>query len=82
MFAFASPAMGIQSDQKPIVVGRPVREEGKERYKGFFDYLICDQNGISKLEPKAPKQVAPRGTILNETLPKPAKGSLKGAARK
>jgi SAM-dependent methyltransferase len=90
MFAFASPAMGIQSDQKPIVVGRPVRDEGKERYKGFFDYLICDQNGISKLEPKAPKQVAPRGTILNETLPKPAKGplkgslkgSLKGAARK
>jgi SAM-dependent methyltransferase len=67
LFAFASPALGLTSDPARIVVGRPVREEGKERYKGFYDYLICDEDGISKVTPTAPLQVISRGMILNET---------------
>jgi SAM-dependent methyltransferase len=70
MFAFASPDFGFKEQDLPIVVGRPVRDEGKERYKGFFDYLVCDKEGISKITPKAPKQVAARGTILKETVAK------------
>lgn len=66
LFAFASPAMKISSDAKPVVVGRPVREEGKDRYKGFFDYLVCGKDGIEKITPKAPKQVISRGTIFHE----------------
>lgn len=66
MFAFASPALELSSDEKPVVVGRPVREEGKERYKGFFDYLICDENTIRKETPKQPKQVISRGNLYEE----------------
>lgn len=66
MFAFASPATGLRSDKNPVVVGRPVREEGKERYKGFFDYLVCGEEGIAKHEPKAPKDVIIRGQIFTE----------------
>ena len=63
LFAFSSPAMEIRSDNKPIVVGRPVREGGIDRYKGFFDYLVCDDNGISKHKPLKPKQVILRGML-------------------
>lgn len=66
LFAFASPAMGLKADGSPIVVGRPVREEGKERYKGFFDYLVCTNNGIEKITPLAPKQIIARGMIYKE----------------
>ena len=69
LFAFASPAMGIKSDHAPVVVGRPVREEGKDRYKGFFDYLVCGEDGISKVTPTAPKQVISRGMIFKEKKP-------------
>lgn len=67
LFAFASPAMQLESDSKPIVVGRPVREAGIDRYKGFFDYLLCDESGISKLKPQKPKQVILRGSIYTES---------------
>lgn len=66
LFAFASPATGLRSDHKPVVVGRPVREEGKERYKGFFSYLVCADEGIEKHEPKAPKDPILRGQIFSE----------------
>jgi hypothetical protein len=66
LFAFASPAMGLTSDNKPIVVGRPVREAGIDRYKGFFDYLLCDENGITKRKPQKPKQAVLRGSIFTE----------------
>jgi SAM-dependent methyltransferase len=66
LFAFASPAMGLTSDNKPIVVGRPVREAGIDRYKGFFDYLLCDGNGITKIKPQKPKQAVLRGSIFTE----------------
>lgn len=71
LFAFASPELGLSSDHKPIVVGRPVREEGKDRYKGFFDYLVCSEEGISKIKPKAPKQVISRGMPYAEKTSKP-----------
>lgn len=67
LFAFASPGLKLTSDKSQIVVGRPVREEGKERYKGFFDYLVCGPDGIQKLTPVAPKQVIARGMIYKET---------------
>lgn len=66
LFAFASPSMGLKSDGTSIVVGRPVREEGKERYKGFFDYLVCSKDGIDKITPNAPKQVIARGMPFKE----------------
>jgi hypothetical protein len=66
MLAFASPEFKCAATNLPVVVGRPVRDEGKERYKGFFDYLVCDERGISKVSPQSPKQVAARGTILKE----------------
>ena len=68
LFAFSSPAMGLTSDLAQIVVGRPVRDEGKERYKGFFDYLLCDEDGITKRTPLAPLQVVARGMILDEKV--------------
>lgn len=61
MFAFASPATKLASDQNPVVVGRPVRSEGVERYKGFFDYLVCSAEGIEKHEPQTPKDPILRG---------------------
>jgi SAM-dependent methyltransferase len=66
MFAFASPAIGLVSDNSPVVVGRPVREAGVERYKGFFDYLVCDEAGLRKERPIHPKQVILRGNIFSE----------------
>jgi hypothetical protein len=69
MFAFASPAVGLTSDHEPIVVGRPVRESGVERYKGFFDYLVCDGDGLRKEKPEQPKQVILRGNIFSEAKP-------------
>jgi SAM-dependent methyltransferase len=74
LFAFASPALGLTSDSNPVVVGRPVRDEGKERYKGFFDYLVCGPEGITKAVPKSPKNVIQRGTIFKE---KPASTASK-----
>lgn len=71
MFAFASPALGLTSDHEPIVVGRPVRESGVERYKGFFDYLVCDGDGLSKEKPEQPKTVILRGNIFAEVKPSP-----------
>jgi hypothetical protein len=58
--------MGLKSDGTSIVVGRPVREEGKDRYKGFFDYLVCGKDGIDKITPNAPKQVIARGMPFKE----------------
>ncbi len=66
-FAFASPAMNLKSDGNAVVVGRPVREEGKERYKGFFDYLVCGNNGIEKHEPLTPKTPINRGQFYKES---------------
>jgi hypothetical protein len=48
MFAFASPAIYLHSDATAVVVGRPVGEDGKEGYKGFFDYIDCSPVGIHK----------------------------------
>lgn len=66
LFAFASPATQLASDHEPIVVGRPVREEGVERYKGFFSYLVCEEDGLEKYEPKTPKNPILRGQIFTE----------------
>jgi SAM-dependent methyltransferase len=66
LFAFASPAMQLAADETAVVVGRPVRDEGKERYKGFFDYLVCTSGGIEKQTPKSPKQVIARGQPYRE----------------
>lgn len=71
MFAFASPALGLTPDHEPIVVGRPVRESGVERYKGFFDYLVCDGDGLRKEKPEQPKQVILRGNIFSEAKAAP-----------
>jgi SAM-dependent methyltransferase len=65
MFAFASPALGLRSDKVSVVVGRPVKEAGVERYKGHFDYLVCTDDGIEKVVPKTPKQPVNRGEILD-----------------
>jgi SAM-dependent methyltransferase len=72
MFAFASPAVELPSDSQAIVVGRPVRESGIERYKGFYDYLICDDEGLRKEKPEHPKNVILRGNIFAEVKPSPA----------
>jgi SAM-dependent methyltransferase len=71
MFAFASPALGLTSDHESIVVGRPVRESGVERYKGFFDYLVCDVDGLRKEKPEQPKQVILRGNVFSEAKSSP-----------
>lgn len=67
LFAFASPALGLESDHNSVVVGRPVREAGIDRYKGFFDYLVCSSDGIVKQKPEKPKQVILRGSLYDET---------------
>ncbi|MCX6123825.1 MAG: hypothetical protein NTV34_03635 [Proteobacteria bacterium] len=67
LYAFASPALGLASDGAQVVVGRPVKESGVERYKGHFDYLVCTGSEIVKHMPKAPKQTILRGEIFKET---------------
>ncbi|MCX6119502.1 MAG: methyltransferase domain-containing protein [Proteobacteria bacterium] len=64
-FMFASPACKIESDGKPIVVGRPTKEEGIERYKGFYDYLICSKTGLEKQAPTKPKSVILKGDLYS-----------------
>jgi SAM-dependent methyltransferase len=81
MFAFASPAVGLTSDHEPIVVGRPVRESGVERYKGFFDYLVCDGDGLRKEKPEQPKTVILRGNIFSEVKPSPPPAKKKQNAQ-
>ncbi len=81
MFAFASPAVGLTSDDKPVVVGRPVREAGIERYKGFFDYLVCKDDGLHKEKPEQPKQVILRGNIFAEVKPSPPPAKKKTTPR-
>jgi SAM-dependent methyltransferase len=72
MFAFASPKLGLESDAKHVVVGRPVKESGLERYKGHFDYLVCTGDEIKKYEPTSPKDSIKRGEIF-KPLPSPQK---------
>lgn len=62
LFAFATPALKLDSDEISVVVGRPIKEEGVERYKKHYDYLVCDGSEILKLAPKSPKQILLRGT--------------------
>ncbi len=62
MFAFASSAMGLESKETSVVVGRPVKTSKLERYKGHYELLICNADGIDKLEPNAPKQIPLRGS--------------------
>lgn len=66
IFAFATPATGLKSDNQSVVVGRPVKEAGLERYKGHFDYLICDGKELVKRAPKQPKHVVLRGTSIED----------------
>ena len=66
LFALASPSLSFKSHDKPVVVGRPIREAGKERYKGFFDYLICQDGMLHKKQPTKPKHVISRGQMFNE----------------
>lgn len=66
LFALSSPALAVKPHEQAVVVGRPVRDSGKDRYKGFFDYLICENGELRKETPQRPKQVISRGQLFKE----------------
>lgn len=67
-FVFSTPDGAlVDAKRTKVVVGRPVRTTLPDRYKGFYDLLICDGTDQLKQEiPKSPKATSLRGTVFTK----------------